>query len=119
MEREGLREYQRRLREVAELRLQAERAAELERALAEISGREGELRKALIEAHDQLLRRDQELERLRGEAQGLRIRLDRILNSPPGRLYTALRRLPGLRAVERRRRAAIDAELAKHRGPSA
>jgi len=104
MEREGLRELQRRLREVAELRLKAERVDELERALAEISGREGELRRALIESHDQLLRRDAELE-------AMRVRLDSILNSPPGRLYVRLRNLPLLRALERRRKAALEAKL--------
>lgn len=118
MEREGLRELQRRLREVAELRLKAERVEELEKALAEISGREGELRRALIESHDQVLRRDAELERVRREAQALQIRLESILNSPPARLYAALRNLPGLRAIERRRRARVDARLTQN-GPGA
>jgi 2-polyprenyl-3-methyl-5-hydroxy-6-metoxy-1,4-benzoquinol methylase len=111
MEREGLRELQRRLREIAELRLEAdemrrkaERVTELEQALAEISGREGELRRALIESHDQLLARDAELE-------AMRIRLDSIFNSPPGRLYARLRDLPVLRWVERRRKAALEARL--------
>jgi O-antigen biosynthesis protein len=110
MEREGLRELQRRLREIAELRLKAERVDELEKALAEISGREGELRRALIESHDQLLARDTELE-------ALRVRLDSIVNSPPGRLYAALRELPLLRWFERRRRAALEAKLKS--GPGA
>ncbi len=111
MEREGLRELQRRLREIAELRLEADemrrkadRVGELEKALAEISGREGELRRALIESHDQLLARDAELE-------AMRIRLDSIFNSPPGRLYARLRELPVLRWVERRRKAALEARL--------
>jgi 2-polyprenyl-3-methyl-5-hydroxy-6-metoxy-1,4-benzoquinol methylase len=110
MEREGLRELQQRLREVAELRLKAERVDELEQALAEISGREGELRRALIESHDQLLRRDAELE-------AMRVRLDSILNSPPGRLYVRLRNLPLLRLLERRRKAALEAKLKS--GPGA
>lgn len=112
------------------------------RALAEIGGREGELRRALIEAHDQLLRRDGQLERLnqeieryeeaaqrrdaelghlRGmeqEAVRLRVRLDRILGSPPGRAYAALRALPGLRAVQQRRKAGYEAELARRTGHS-
>lgn len=111
MEGDGMREMQRRLREIAELRLEAdelrrkaERVGELETALAEMSGREGELRRALIESHDQLLARDAELETLR-------VRLDSIFNSPPGRLYVRLRELPVLRWVERRRRAAIEARL--------
>jgi 2-polyprenyl-3-methyl-5-hydroxy-6-metoxy-1,4-benzoquinol methylase len=119
MEREGLRELQRQLREVAELRLKAERVAELEKALAEIGGREGGLRRALIEAHDQLLRRDAELARMHNEAQILQVRLDGILNSPPGRLYAVLRRLPGLRSLDRRRKAGVDAALTKHTDPSA
>jgi O-antigen biosynthesis protein len=62
MAREGLREIQARLRELAELRESRDRVVELEAALAAIGGREGELRRALIDAHDQLLRRDAELE---------------------------------------------------------
>jgi O-antigen biosynthesis protein len=72
----GLREIQARLRELAELRETTgeverlslviderdARIAELEAAIAEIGGREGELRRALIDAHDQLLRRDAEIE---------------------------------------------------------
>jgi 2-polyprenyl-3-methyl-5-hydroxy-6-metoxy-1,4-benzoquinol methylase len=133
MEREGLRELQRRLREVAELRHLAGRAGELEAKLAKIAGREGELRRALIDAHDQLLRRDAEIEGLHKDAQRrdaeieeayaealrLRVRIDRILGSPPGRIYAALRRLPGLRAVQRRRKAGFDAEVAKRTGQDA
>jgi len=72
----GLREIQARLRELAELRGTADivdrlnqaiderdgRIAELETAVADIGGREGELRRALIDAHDQLLRRDAEID---------------------------------------------------------
>jgi 2-polyprenyl-3-methyl-5-hydroxy-6-metoxy-1,4-benzoquinol methylase len=146
MKREGLRELQARLRELAELRPAAEanarRVAELERTLAEIAGREGELRRALIDAHDQLLRRDGQLERLNqeieryeeaarrrdaeierltaveGEALRLRVRLDRILGSAPWRAYSALKRAPGLRAVQQRRKADFDAEVAKRTGQS-
>jgi O-antigen biosynthesis protein len=132
MEREGLREIQHRLRELAELRLKAARTEELEKALAEIGGREGELRRALIDAHDQLLRRDTEIDGLHVEAQRrdreietlhaellqLRVGLDRIQNSPLGRLYAALRRMPGLRAIQRRRKAGFDAEVAKRTGQS-
>jgi 2-polyprenyl-3-methyl-5-hydroxy-6-metoxy-1,4-benzoquinol methylase len=62
MSRAGLREIQARLRELAELREARDRVIELEGALAAIGGREGELRRALIDAHDQLLRRDAEIE---------------------------------------------------------
>jgi SAM-dependent methyltransferase len=119
MEREGLRELQRRLREVAELRGQAHRVAELEKTLADVAGREGELRRALIEAHDQLLSRDGELEKTRQEALALQIRLDGILASPPARIYAILRRLPGLRAIDRQRQAQVNAEFTKRAGPSA
>jgi 2-polyprenyl-3-methyl-5-hydroxy-6-metoxy-1,4-benzoquinol methylase len=133
MEREGLREIQHRLRELAELRLKAARTEELEKALAEIGGREGELRRALIDAHDQLLRRDaeieglhegarrrdREIEALHAELLQLRVGLDRIQNSPLGRLYAALRRMPGLRAIQQRRKAGFDAEVAKRTGQSA
>ncbi len=130
MEREGLREIQRRLHELPELRLKAARAAELEKALAEIGGREGELRRALIDAHDQLLRRDAEIEELRKETQRreaevetlntellkLRVGLDRIQKSLLGRIYAALRTMPGVRTFHRRRQARFDAEVAKRTG---
>jgi len=98
MPQEGLREIQRRLREVAELRLRAERAEELEGRLAELVGREAELRQALIDAHDQLLRRDQEIAEMTVQVS----KIERIKASLPGRLYLALRRFPGVRALERR-----------------
>lgn len=69
MERAGLREMQSRLRELAELKANEgripeleNRIAELEAAIAAIAGREGELRAALIEAHDQVLRREAEID---------------------------------------------------------
>jgi 2-polyprenyl-3-methyl-5-hydroxy-6-metoxy-1,4-benzoquinol methylase len=153
MARAGLREIQQQLRELVaaraeldELRKAAARAAELEATIAALSGREGELRRGLIDAHDQLLRRDAQLERLNEEVeryeetaqrrdaeieglqsrlgasehseQRLRVRLDRILQSPPGRAYAALRALPGVRGVARRRKAGFDAEVAKRTGQS-
>jgi 2-polyprenyl-3-methyl-5-hydroxy-6-metoxy-1,4-benzoquinol methylase len=139
------------------------RIRELEQALAEISAREGQLRVALIDAHDQLLSRDEqidefrlenkelenargELERIRDELKGVRgelaqlldrreadtaelamrdaevqklkVRLDRILNSPPARIYTKLGRLPLLRGIVRRRTAGYQRALsdAEHKG---
>jgi O-antigen biosynthesis protein len=132
MEREGLREIQARLREVAELRVAAERAVELERAMAVVAGREGDLRQALIQAHDQLVRRDEELHLVRKEAAGrdeeivrlnaelveARVGLERIRHSLPFRLYAALRSLPGLSAVQRRREERFQAEVAKRSGQS-
>jgi len=132
MQREGLREIQLRLRELAELRIAAERTAELESALAAIGGREGELRRALIDAHDQLLRRDTELEALReagarreeeieavnAELVAALAGLDRIRQSPPFRIYSALNTMPGIRALRRRRQAGFEAEVAKRTGQS-
>lgn len=131
MPREGLREIQARLRELAELRLAAERVGELESALAAIGDREGELRRALIDAHDQLLRRDSEMEAVRevldrreeeiaavnAELVAALTGLDRIRQSAPFRLYDALKSLPGIRTVRRRRESEFRAAVAKRSGP--
>jgi O-antigen biosynthesis protein len=103
MPTEGLREVQRRLREVVELRLRAERVEELEGKLAEIAGREAELRRALIDAHDQLLQRDQQVAEMTVRVR----RIERLKASLPGRVLLALRRFPGARALERRLRALL------------
>jgi len=109
MEREGLREIQARLRELAELRAAAARTAELERTMAEIVGREGELRQALIDAHDQLLRRDAEIEDLHKGAQRrdeeitrvharvheLQLELQSLRGKLPLRIYRRLKALLG------------------------
>jgi SAM-dependent methyltransferase len=98
MLREGLREIQARLRELAELREYKGRVAELEGALAAIGGREGELRRSLIDAHDQLLRRDAELDSVRKAAatdlENVRAELDRV----NGELLTALDGLQRIRS---------------------
>jgi 2-polyprenyl-3-methyl-5-hydroxy-6-metoxy-1,4-benzoquinol methylase len=92
MSQAGLREIQARLRELAELRTVTDevdvlnrRIAELEEAMAAIGGREGELRRALIDAHDQLLRRDAEVESMSQAAvarakdlDNVRAELDRV-----------------------------------------
>jgi 2-polyprenyl-3-methyl-5-hydroxy-6-metoxy-1,4-benzoquinol methylase len=115
MAREGLREIQARLRELAELRLAAERTAELEKALVEIGGREGELRRALIDAHDQLLRRDAQIEEMsrratqrdeeiahiNAELVAAIAGLERIRSSGPYRLFALLKTLPGMRRLIR------------------
>jgi 2-polyprenyl-3-methyl-5-hydroxy-6-metoxy-1,4-benzoquinol methylase len=165
LEASGMRELQSRMRDqalakdaaerqLALLREQtAPRVKELEEALSAISGREGAVRVALIEAHDQLLRRDEQVaelnEKLRGavkegektveererlrerlmameehysasvaqhaasaeDARKLRVRLERILNSPPARIYAGLGRLPLLRRVVRRRTAGYQQAL--------
>jgi 2-polyprenyl-3-methyl-5-hydroxy-6-metoxy-1,4-benzoquinol methylase len=161
----GMRELQSRLREQAlatdaaerevaaardaaerELALTASRIEELEEALAAISRREGQIRMALIDAHDETLRRDEqiaelnrklrasveELELLQSErvalqqrraadeaqlaaraeeARRLRVRLERILTSPPARLYGRLGRLPLVRRLVRRRTAGYEQAL--------
>jgi 2-polyprenyl-3-methyl-5-hydroxy-6-metoxy-1,4-benzoquinol methylase len=102
---EGLREIQARLRELLDLRefkdREQGRVAELESALAEIGGREGELRRALIDAHDQLLRRDAELDAMRKGAvnhekdlENVRAELDRV----NGELVAALAGLQRIRS---------------------
>jgi chromosome segregation ATPase len=100
MGRGGLRELQRRMSEQALAHSDAERARdaamrdngllreavaqleqqlrELSAALAQLTGREGELRRGLIEAHDQLLRRDAELDEARRDVTGLRAEVARL-----------------------------------------
>jgi 2-polyprenyl-3-methyl-5-hydroxy-6-metoxy-1,4-benzoquinol methylase len=154
----GLRELQRRFREVAleserlrsELALReaaggsdAERQAQAQRLQA-IAEREARLRSALIDAHDQLLGRDEqlaqvlgelsamretrdreshqltgtqlaELAELRDQALRLRVRIDRIVRSLPVRVYHGLGSLPILSAIISRRTAEFSAELERAR----
>jgi SAM-dependent methyltransferase len=109
MDRDGLREIQARLRDLTELRAAAARTTELERTMAEIVGREGELRQALIEAHDQLLRRDAEVEdlhqgarrrdeeitRVHARVHELQLELQSIRSKLPLRIYRRLRAVLG------------------------
>lgn len=85
-------------------------------ALSAETNERATLRSAVDEQSQRHLR--DETERLHAEVEGLRaenlqltVRLDRILASPPARIYAALRGLPGLRAVRRRRQAGFEAEL--------
>ncbi len=121
----GLRELQRQLHDLAQ------ENAVLQEQVAEQNGRHAgrvqELREALIRAHDQVLRRDEEIHRLQEEAASgrraeeearrLRLRLERILNSPPGRVYQALTALPFLHGVRTARTAAYDRALRSSGGP--
>ncbi|MGZ6574161.1 MAG: methyltransferase domain-containing protein [Solirubrobacteraceae bacterium] len=49
----------------------------------------------------------------------LRVRLDRILTSPPARMYNALRRLPGVKQVAARRTEGYQAAVQDSRGEGA
>lgn len=119
----GLREVQRRLRDLAaeagqlradNRRLQDEvtrlsqpdpSIEELQTALAQIAGREGQLRASLIDAHEQLFQRDLQLNQLREELVPLRATLDRLRASPLGQVYFTVRRFRrAFSAVERRLR---------------
>lgn len=138
----GLRELQGRLRELAhenaQLRELAHENARLRESEKEVTthgtARESQLRAALIDAHDQLMRRDEDIRRLhegitdvdaalaaareeitdvhaalaaaQEDARRLRVRLERITGSPPIRAYQALSTLPGLRELRAARTAA-------------
>jgi 2-polyprenyl-3-methyl-5-hydroxy-6-metoxy-1,4-benzoquinol methylase len=119
---EGMPEVQRRMREmaaeIADMRVQLERM----RLPEEQMRRLGELRGSLINAHDQLLRRDEENERLRRELGdlreseiGLRVRLERILASPPARAYAALSTMPGLGLIKNARAASHESAMQRAR----
>jgi 2-polyprenyl-3-methyl-5-hydroxy-6-metoxy-1,4-benzoquinol methylase len=118
MERDGLREIQGRLRELAELRESRDRVVELEAALAAIGGREGELRRALIDAHDQLLRRDAQIEDAHRaivgkdtDIENIRMELDRI----NGELVATLAGLQQIRSGTLYRLAAALKSLLRRR----
>ena len=97
IEAPGLGEMQRRLRELAHenarLREAEPQARKLQEALAALSSREGQLRSALIDTHDQLLRRDEEIRRLQAELTSRQRVPERILRSRIVRAYLKLRRI--------------------------
>ena len=109
----GLRETQRRMRELAHenarLRENAANVRDLQQALAAIASREGQLRGNLIDAHEQLLQRDLELDRLRTEILPLARLFDTIRANPIGRAYLKLRRLRTQASAVRRRVARYSA----------
>ena len=88
--------------------ISAQRVEELEGKLAEMAGRETELRRALIDAHEQLLGRDRQIDEMTVRMR----RFERIKQSFPGRVYLALRRLPGVRSVGRRVKALLSGRVA-------
>ncbi|HLH65313.1 MAG TPA: methyltransferase domain-containing protein [Solirubrobacteraceae bacterium] len=112
----GLREIQRRLRELAH-----ENARLRERA-DQRDAHETALRDAVVAAHDQLMRRDSEIDRLQSalaeaneELTRLRVRLERITDSLPGRAYSALVALPALRGLRDARTSAYARALRRAR----
>ena len=115
----GLRELQRRMRELAHESAAHDTTA---RGFAE---REAQLRGALVAAHDQMLRRDAEILRLqdavraaqdeaateRSNAARLRLRLERITNLPPFRVYAMLTSLPAFKSIRSARLEAYNRAL--------
>jgi SAM-dependent methyltransferase len=115
----GLRELQRRMRELAHENAAKETTA---RGFAE---REAQLRGALVAAHDQMLRRDAEILRLqdavkaaqdeaatqRSNAARLRVRLERITNLPPFRVYSMLTSLRAFKSIRAARLEAYNRAL--------
>ncbi len=97
IESPGLREMQRRMRNLAEevsrLRSENEQLRPLQEALAAISSREGQLRASLIETHEQLLQREEQLNRLREDIAPWLRRYERLKATPLGRALITARRL--------------------------
>jgi SAM-dependent methyltransferase len=91
-------------------------AVQERRSAAAEAGQAPTLREAMDALETERLR--VETEALRGEVEELRaenlrlgVRLERILASPPARVYAALRKLPGMDAVRRRRQGGLEAEV--------
>ena len=87
-----------------------ERMQDVERAVAGMAAREGDLRELFVDAQDQLIQRDEALtdalaqrDVLEREVRELRVRLERIHTLKPFSLYRSLRGLPVLRKLEVRR----------------
>ena len=115
----GLRELQRRMRELAH------ESAAHETTAREFAEREAQLRSALVAAHDQMLGRDAEILRLqnavkaaqeeaelqRSNATRLRVRLERITNLPPIRAYSNITRFPAFKWLRTARLQAYNRAL--------
>jgi hypothetical protein len=100
-----------------------ERLQEAERAIAEISAREGDLRERFVDTQDQLIQCEQLLaearahaEALEREVRELRVRLDRIYSLKPFALYRSLRCLPVLRWLEARRISRVEDAIRRSTG---
>jgi O-antigen biosynthesis protein len=101
----GLREMQRRTRELAhENALLREAALRRDAELEELRDVERSLREARASAQAEISMQHEQLRRLH-------VRLDRILSSPPAKAYGKLRRLPGVRRLAARRTAGYEAAL--------
>jgi hypothetical protein len=92
-----------------------ERLRQVEREMAWIVAREGDLRERFLDTQDQLIQRDQLLAEARAHAETLerdvrelRVRLDRIYSLKPFALYRSLRDLPVLRTLEARRISRVE-----------
>jgi len=124
LEAAGLREMQRRMRELAhenarlrsieaDLRSLEPQISTLQDALTAMSTREGRVRAALIEAHELALQRDEEIHQLRHELLPLRKAVDRARATPLGRAYVKLRRLRRLASTLMQRLARLETSLRK------
>jgi len=94
------------------------RLSEVELAIDGMAAREGSLRELIVDAQDQLIKREQQLIEARAqrdafehEARELRVRLERIYSLKPFALYRSVRGLPVLRRLEARRISALEDAL--------
>jgi 2-polyprenyl-3-methyl-5-hydroxy-6-metoxy-1,4-benzoquinol methylase len=115
LEVHGLREMQRRMRELAHenarLRSLEPQVRTLQDAVAAMSGREGRVRGALIQAHEEALQRDEEIDRLQRELLPLRTAMDRVRATPFGRAYGKMRRFQRLASALVQRLRRLEASL--------
>jgi hypothetical protein len=100
-----------------------ERLQQVEREMAGIAAREGDLRERFLDAQDQLIQRDQLLaearahaEVLEREVRELRVRLERIYSLKPFALYRSVRGLPVLRTFEARRISRVEDAIRRSTG---
>ena len=113
----GMRAMQGRIRDLAtenaRLREVVVQQRELQEALAAITSREGQLRASLLDTHEQLFQRDQEISQLREELLPLRRTLDRLRASQLGGVYLKIRRARRIASKVRDRIARFQTSLRK------
>lgn len=105
-------------REARHRQLLEEREQEWARVRGELAAREREvaaLQTEIGRLGSEVQQRDATIAELTETSFLLRFRLQRILASPPGRLYASLFRLPGLNHLQRRRSRRYMADLARQR----